>query len=194
MSDSRVLILMRHAEAAHPGGYRDHDRPLTTHGSRDALAAGQWIRAQVTPVDAVLCSTATRTRQTLEASGITAPVEYVDDLYGGGIDDIIEVISHAPAGARTLLVIGHAPGIPATAYELATTAQLSSSYSGSNGTAPGQDARTGSEYAAPGAEPPALQRLRHFSACAFAVLSTDGGWTEIADRGASLTDVHHPGE
>ena len=192
MPDSRVLILMRHAEAAHPGGYRDHDRPLTTHGSRDAVAAGQWIRAQVSPVDAVLCSTATRTRQTLEASGIAAPVEYVDDLYGGGIDDIIEVISRAPADARTLLVIGHAPGIPATAYELATTAQLSSSYSG-GGTESGQDARIGGESPS-GAESPALQRLRHFSACAFAVLSTDGGWTEIADRGASLTDVHHPGD
>ena len=194
MPDSRVLILMRHAEAAHPGGCRDHDRPLTTHGSRDAVAAGQWIRAQVSPVDAVLCSTATRTRQTLDASGITAPVEYADELYGGGIDDIIQVIGRAPGDARTLLVIGHAPGIPATAYELATTAQLSSRYSGSDGTATGQDARTGSEFASGGAEPAALQRLRYFSACAFAVLSSDGGWTEIADRGASLTDVHHPGD
>ena len=194
MSDSRVLILMRHAEAAHPGGFRDHDRPLSTHGSRDAVAAGQWIRARVSPVDTVLCSTATRTRQTLEASGIAAPVEYVDDLYGGGIDDIVEVISRAPADARTLLVIGHAPGIPATAYELAATAQLPSSYSGSSGALSGQDARVGGESPSSGAESPALQRLRHFSACAFAVLSTDGGWTEIADRGASLTDVHHPGD
>jgi len=183
MPDSRVLILMRHAEAAHPGGYRDHDRPLSTHGSRDAVAAGQWIRARVSPVNAVLCSTATRTRQTLEATGIRAPVEYVDDLYGGGIEDIIEVISRAPADARTLLVIGHAPGIPATAYELATTAQLSSTY-----------AVAGSESGSTDDENPAIQRLRHFSACAFAVLSSDGGWTEIADRGASLTDVHHPGD
>ena len=194
MSDSRVLILMRHAEAAHPGGYRDHDRPLTTHGARDAVAAGRWIRAQVSPVDAVLCSTAARTRQTLEAIGIAAPVEYVDDLYGGGIDDIVEVIRRSPAAARTLLVIGHAPGIPATAHELATTAQLSSSYSGSNRAAAGEDGQAGGESASSGAESPALQRLRHFSACAFAVLSTDGGWTEIADRGASLTDVHHPGD
>ncbi len=183
MQDSRVLILMRHAEAAHPGGYRDHDRPLTSHGARDAAAAGQWIRSQVSPVDAVLCSTATRTRQTLEATGIAAPVEFVDELYGGGIDDIVEVIGRTPADARTLLVIGHAPGIPATAYELATTAQLSSTYSGG-----------GTEPASTGGEHPGLQRLRHFSACAFAVLSTEGGWTEIADRGASLTDVHHPGD
>lgn len=183
MTDSRVLILMRHAEAGHAGGYRDHDRPLTTHGLRDASAAGQWIRTQVRPVDAVLCSTAARTRQTLEASGIAAPVEYVDDLYGGGIDDIIEVISRAPADAGTLLVIGHAPGIPATAYELATTAQSSTTYAGD-----------GSEPASTGDEHPALRRLRHFSACAFAVLSAEGGWTEIADRGASLTDVHHPGD
>ena len=139
MPDSRVLILMRHAEAAHPGGYRDHDRPLTSHGSRDATTAGQWIRAQLTPVDAVLCSTAARTRQTLQASGIAAPVEYIDDLYGGGIDDIIEVISRAPGDARTLLVIGHAPGIPAAAYELATTAQESSNGGGSESASSGDE-------------------------------------------------------
>ena len=194
MSDSRVLILMRHAEAAHPGGLRDHDRPLSTHGWRDAVAAGQWIRAQVSAVEAVLCSTAARTRQTLQATGIAAPVEFVDDLYGGGIDDIVEVISKAPAEARTLLVIGHAPGIAATAYELATTAKLSSSYSGSNGATAGDDGPIGGESASSGAESPALQRLRHFSACAFAVLSTDGDWAGIGERGADLTDVHHPGD
>jgi len=197
MPDSRVLILMRHAEAAHPGGLRDHDRPLSAHGWRDAVAAGQWIRAQVSAVEAVLCSTAARTRQTLQATGITAPVEFVefvDDLYGGGIDDIVEVISRAPAQARTLLVIGHAPGIAATAYELATTAQSSSSYSGSNGATAGDDGSIGGESASSSAESPALQRLRHFSACAFAVLSTDGDWAGIGERGADLTDVHHPGD
>ena len=187
MPDSRVLILMRHAEAAHPGGYRDHDRPLTTHGSRDAVAAGRWIRGRVSTVDAVLCSTAARTRQTLELTGITTPVELVDDLYGGGIDDIVEVICRAPASARTLLVIGHAPGIPATAYELATTARLSSNRPGA-----GEPPADHGDDAAAGVEPDALQRLRHFSAGAFAVLSTDGPWAQIGERGAELTEVHHP--
>jgi len=191
-----VLILMRHAEAAHPGGYRDHDRPLTTHGARDAEAAGRWIRSQVSPVEAVLCSTAMRTRQTLEAAGIDAPVEFVDELYGGGIDDIVEVIGRTPPDARTLLVIGHAPGIPATAYELAISAQQSNpaETAGTADSAPDGPSERGDQPVASGAESPGLQRLRHFSACAFAVLRTGGGWAEIGERGAELTDVHHPGD
>ena len=88
-------------------------------------------------------------------------------------------------------------GIPVgtmISYSGPNQGSLSAVVTVSDGTATGQDARTGSEFASGGAEPAALQRLRYFSACAFAVLSSDGGWTEIADRGASLTDVHHPGD
>ena len=48
----RTLILMRHAAAA--GGARDEDRPLTADGEQAAIAAGDWIRATLPPVDAVL--------------------------------------------------------------------------------------------------------------------------------------------
>ena len=34
-------------------------------------------------VDAVLCSTAVRTRQTLHHTGIEAPATFVEDIYGG---------------------------------------------------------------------------------------------------------------
>ena len=187
MPDPGLLILMRHAAAANGGGYRDHDRPLTNQGTRDATAAGGWIRRTLPAVDAVLCSTAARTRETLLATGVQAPVEFLDELYGGDIEAIVDAIADAPAAARTLLVIGHAPGIPAAAYDLATTARLARADADSYPTDPDRD---------PDDEPPSpvLQRLRHFSACALAVLTPDAPWTQIGERGAELTDVRHPSD
>lgn len=114
-----ILILLRHGKSGYPDGVRDHERPLAERGRREAALAGRWIADAGYTVDAVLCSTATRTRQTLERTGIDAPVTYVDDIYGGHPDHILEAIRlHAPAEATTLLVVGHEPGMPATALTL----------------------------------------------------------------------------
>ena len=74
MLGSRTLILMRHATAGHQGASTDHGRPLTPEGVREAADAGDWIRHNLPPVDAVLCSTAVRTRQTLTATCGLSPV------------------------------------------------------------------------------------------------------------------------
>ena len=82
MSDRyRTLLLLRHAKSDYPDGVPDHDRPLAPRGIREAALVGDWIRANADGVNAVLCSTATRTRQTLERTGITAVVEFVDRIY-----------------------------------------------------------------------------------------------------------------
>ena len=69
----RTLVLMRHAKSDYPDGVTDHDRPLAARGDREAGLAGDWLRETAPTIDAVLCSTATRTRQTLERTGIVAP-------------------------------------------------------------------------------------------------------------------------
>ncbi|MBD0861089.1 histidine phosphatase family protein [Gordonia sp. zg691] len=119
MSDIRTLILLRHGKSGYPPATPDHERPLAERGRRQAALAGRWMADEGLVVDAVLCSTSTRTRQTLAQTGIDAPVTFVDDLYGGTPEDILESIRiHAPAHARTLLVVGHEPGMPATALTL----------------------------------------------------------------------------
>ena len=104
----------------------DHDRPLATRGIREAALAGDWIRANLTgagAVDAVLCSTATRTRQTLQRTGITAPVHYLDGIYastpGTVIDEIHRVQSLFAGDITTLLVVGHEPVMSSLALNLA---------------------------------------------------------------------------
>jgi phosphohistidine phosphatase len=178
----RTLILMRHAEAGI--GYPDHKRPLSSAGIQDAAAAGTWIRQALPGVDAVVCSTAKRTRQTLEATAIDAPARFADGLYGGNAQDILDEIALTPGSAQTVLVVGHAPGIPAVAYELAMVARI-------NQDGPNQTAADDSNKDEPDI-PPDLAALRHFSACAIAVLQIDGSWNELADVGGELLTVRHP--
>ena len=125
VSDSyRTLLLLRHAKSDYPPGVADHDRPLAPRGIREAALAGDWLRAHAPAVDAVLCSTATRTRETLQRTRIDAPTEFVDRLYdatpGVVIDEINGVPSRFDCDVATLLVIGHEPTMSAVSLGLAT--------------------------------------------------------------------------
>jgi len=97
-------------------------RPRTPARSacrREAGLAGQWLRDTQPPIDAVRCSTATRTRETLAATGIDAPVVYEAGIYEASPRTLIELVRLSDDDVSTLLVIGHAPGMPWTAWELA---------------------------------------------------------------------------
>jgi phosphohistidine phosphatase len=165
---ARTIVLMRHAAAG--GAARDHDRPLTPDGVRTATDAGRWLRANLPPVDLTICSTATRTRQTRSAADVAGDVRYSEELYGGGVDDILAEVAAIPKSVTTLLVVGHAPTIPSTAWELVTQARLSA------GDAPEADG----------------DDLRHFAAGTFAVLTSEAQWADLAEVGASLRTVRHP--
>lgn len=114
----RVLVLMRHGKSDYPPGVPDHDRPLNARGRDQAAQSGAWMIDQLPPIDAVICSTATRTRETLTRTGIVAPTRYEEAIYGGTPADIIEEISLTDPAVRTLLVVGHFPGLPETALIL----------------------------------------------------------------------------
>src|SRR3954467_9521492 len=78
--EPRTLLLLRHAKSDYPTGVADHERPLAPRGEREARLAGDWLRAHAPAVDAVLCSSATRTRETLVRTRIDAPVNVLDRL------------------------------------------------------------------------------------------------------------------
>jgi phosphohistidine phosphatase len=119
MNDQHTLLLMRHAKSDYPDGVDDHDRPLAPRGIRQAGLAGDWLRANVPTIDAVLCSTATRARQTLANTRIDAPVRYSERLYGATPGTTIDEISETADAIATLLVIGHEPTMSALALILA---------------------------------------------------------------------------
>jgi phosphohistidine phosphatase len=119
----RTLVLLRHAKAVPQETMPDLERPLSDRGRADAAAAGRYLVAQGIEADLVLCSPSKRTRETwkyVAEAGVTATdVWYDKRVYNADSDELLDVIHEAPAEARTVIMVGHGPGIPWLADELA---------------------------------------------------------------------------
>lgn len=111
----RRLVVLRHAKSAWPDGVADHERPLAGRGRREAPLAGRWLAEHVDRIDLVVCSSAVRARQTWERAGAElgrAPETRVDErVYAASARTLLAVVRALPDAARTVLVIGHNPGL-----------------------------------------------------------------------------------
>jgi len=125
----RNLILMRHAktEARTPGG--DHARQLAPRGWSDCALIGQYLQSKALAPDRVLSSDATRTRETVEAIRPLLPpgcqTDFSNDLYLAEPEEILQEIRTVPSDTRTLLVVGHNPGMHMLAFSLGSRAKRS---------------------------------------------------------------------
>jgi phosphohistidine phosphatase len=112
-SDDKVLILFRHAKAEQVAGKPDHERTLTHRGERDARAAGAWLHEHELGPELVLCSTATRTRQSWEAmvdgGACGETVQFDDSIYSGGAQTVLRAVRDAPGDVQVVMVVGHNP-------------------------------------------------------------------------------------
>jgi phosphohistidine phosphatase len=170
MSRRRTLLLMRHAKSDYPAGFpdhmADHDRPLAPRGIREAGLAGDWLRANAPAIDAVLCSTATRARETLARTGIDAHVRYSRRLYGATPGIMIDEIARTADAVATLLVVGHEPTMSGLALTLA-----------------GDD----------GTDHTVVERIStKFPTSAIAVLTVARGWKALGPGGAALVGFEIP--
>ena len=113
------LILMRHAKSdwSHPGR-SDHDRPLNRRGVKAAPAMGAWLIARGYAPDLALVSSAARTQETFRLSGLTCPAVTEATLYNARAEAILKAVQGADETARTLIVIGHQPGMQEVANRL----------------------------------------------------------------------------
>ena len=175
----RKLVLLRHAKSAWPD-LPDHERPLAGRGRRDAPVMGRWLRTAGHVPDQVLCSTARRTRETWQLAqpelGVGPPVSFEDRVYEASAEQLLDLARHARPPAKTLLIVGHAPGIPELALMLA-------------GAPAPADGDAGS-----GAVPPAVvDRVRaKFPTGAVAVLELTGAWAGLGPGSARLTGFVTP--
>ncbi len=119
----RQLLLLRHAKSSWDDPrLSDHARPLNARGRRAAMGMGAAMRDLGLAPDVVLVSSARRTLQTLEALGpIEGPplIEPMDDLYLTTWTSLIGVLRRVPETARSILLIGHNPGLHDLALALA---------------------------------------------------------------------------
>lgn len=115
---SLALYLVRHAQSADKqSGQSDHERELTATGRRDATALGLFFHHQKYFFDLVVCSTATRTKQTAEL--ILAEIKnssnhqtiFEEYLYQGTGKDYYNRLTNLHPSVRSVLLVAHNPSI-----------------------------------------------------------------------------------
>jgi phosphohistidine phosphatase len=115
------LLLLRHAKSSWGDpDLDDHNRPLSERGSRVADVMASFLAAENLSPDLVLCSTAERTRRTLDPilqNWPDLPVRYEDDLYLASVSDVVKHLE-ALEGVYRVLVIGHDPAMKEVARHL----------------------------------------------------------------------------
>jgi phosphohistidine phosphatase len=162
------LFLLRHAKSSWDDpGLDDRDRPLAPRGRRASeLIAGHLRREGIAP-SLVLCSSARRTRQTLERvipALDASDVSIEDGLYGASSGGLLERLREVPEDLESVMLVGRQPAIQELALDLAGD----------------------------GAE---LARVRaKFPTAALATLLFAGEWSELAPGSAELVAYVKPKE
>lgn len=122
---AHTLLLLRHAKSSWVDPtLPDHDRPLASRGRRDAKRIAKHLAGLEFEPELVLCSSAVRTRETLElvrpALG-NSKVLFEDGLYGASSDELLARIRDVPDAVGSVMLIGHNPGLEQLALLLASS-------------------------------------------------------------------------
>ena len=169
MNAPRRLILLRHAKSSwKDDSLPDDQRPLARRGRRAVAQLAQHLHETDPGVDLVLCSPARRTRQTWDGvrTGLSGQpeVRYLPEVYEATAGELLQVLNDVDSRYRTVLLIGHNPGMADLLEALVGT---------------GEEA--------------ALGRLREgFPTGAVATLSFDAGWADLHRHTARLDGFVRP--
>jgi phosphohistidine phosphatase len=119
-----TLSLLRHAKSSWDApGLDDFERPLARRGEDAAPRMGAYMKKHAIAPELILCSTAVRTRQTLDLvlphlSG--APVvQYEDALYLAPARTLLARLRKIGAETTHAMLVGHDPGMHELAMDLA---------------------------------------------------------------------------
>jgi len=113
------LGLLRHAKSDWDDlSLRDFDRGLNDRGRKGAFLMGQHILDHGAAWDMVLASPAERIRRTLDASGLSVPVTFVNDAYLGDSPTLLSLIADLQGDPDAVLLAAHNPGLQELAIDL----------------------------------------------------------------------------
>jgi phosphohistidine phosphatase len=163
----RYLHLLRHAKSSWDDpALSDHDRPLAARGRRAAKLIATHLRREGIVPELVLCSSATRARETLDgiepAIGDAPDVQIERRLYGASESELLDRLRDVPDTVYSVMLIGHNPSVQDLTLMLA------------------------------GSGAP-LDTVEHkYPTAALATLTFEGSWGELAPGGAELRAFVRP--
>ncbi|MBF0124202.1 MAG: histidine phosphatase family protein [Magnetococcales bacterium] len=114
---SYQLLLMRHAKSAWDTDAKtDFERPLADRGQKDAPRVGEWLKKEKLIPEYVVSSSAERTRQTATIVCDVLDIKHKKinwdaRIYGAGTEELLEVLADVPAKVKSVLLVGHNPGL-----------------------------------------------------------------------------------
>ena len=122
----KTIHLLRHAKSSWKDtALSDHDRPLAKRGRAAAKTVAAYLKRRGIVPDLVICSTATRARQTFKPiAKAIKPAEVVleDRIYAVPERQLLRYLRVMPERTGSVLLIGHNPGLHALALALADAA------------------------------------------------------------------------
>ena len=112
----RTLFLLRHAKSSWKNkDLADFDRPLNSRGRKAADTMGAFLKRQEVSPDLILSSPAVRARETidivLKAAKLKPEIRFDDRIYEATAARLLEVVSEVDKETRSVLVVGHNPGL-----------------------------------------------------------------------------------
>lgn len=129
---ARRLYLLRHAKSS--WGNRDlddFDRPLNARGKATRETIVDWFASNNVKPSLVICSPSKRTRQTLKpikAMWDPRPeIIYDPSIYEASLSALKDSLRHHAGEHRSILMVGHNPGMQMLALDLMKNAASSSS-------------------------------------------------------------------
>jgi phosphohistidine phosphatase len=118
-----MLHLLRHAKSSWKEEVEDHERRLNRRGREAARRVGRALPAAVGTLDLVLCSSARRTRETLELIiaefAVRPPSVLEHELYEASKDELMDRLRRLEEEIDNVLLIGHNPGLHDLAIAIA---------------------------------------------------------------------------
>lgn len=112
----KTLYILRHAKSSRKdGNLSDIERPLNGRGRRDSKTIGDLLKKEKITPDLVLSSSAVRTRETTEivlsAARLSTEVRYDERMYDAGAHRLLEVVRQIEKNKKSVLLVGHNPGL-----------------------------------------------------------------------------------
>ena len=121
-----TLSIVRHAKSSWGDpSLRDIERPLNARGKAQARILGDYLTENNIDPDLIICSSATRARQTLKhlQKNWHSDAELIVEnrLYLASVNTILMLLDELGGKTSHIMIIGHNPGLHMLADRLAST-------------------------------------------------------------------------